>query len=537
MSVSIYYNDIDLFSGIGPVPIVSRSVSNVYVNKKSHLVDSFSLSGRIKRTNCVSGFDDPYTISRTLCQRLSKNFKKFEIIENSSSVFRYDYAIVRNISFSSDVWYDWIPYTIDIECYRKETFDTYGIIDPVEQFELTVNPDNTLQITVSVSCKGLNNSSSAIENAKNFITSFSSYDPNSMDFYWASTDSGSKSFFLRSEEESVNRLTGELSYRRVYIGQEIPSAGQFGVITYSRDLSKTENGEVLVTISGIETCSNIGDNTISAIENDIKEKDWYSIANELYKQIEPTGNLFSNSTRFSLQREVSSNSINFSLTFSNQQENDVYVIDQTEITHDYERSINCITASLTIRSNNACHQTRWNNVLNYYNNLDFVQYIEDRWAEYGETSRLSLKEKRKSISENRYEGVISISATLCDDSGESCGCLENLSYEFSFVPPLVQHSVSPTMGGKGCYYIENLRAANRGQFSIRGSTSVSICCSIAQASFQLKNRINQIMNSYFAGSDKTLDASQISKTDPNGKISFDFTWSADQNSVIPSNLL
>jgi hypothetical protein len=301
-------------------------------------------------------------------------------------------------------------------------------------------------------------------------------------------------------------------------------------------MSISEDGEVTVVISGEEKGALGSDTSLFIVSDDIKNRDWYSIAQELYAQTN-SGNLFVNPIRFSIDRNVSSESVSFSITFSNKQDNNVYVIDQTTITHDYEKSVNCIEASLSIRSNFGCHTSRWQNVQSYYQGLDFWQYINDRWREYGQTTSLNSRETSRSISENRYEGSITVSMTLCDNIGENCGCLQNLTYSLSFSPSIKQYSVSPTFGGRGCYYIEDLMASNRATFSVKGSVTPSPCCSIDQSLLQLQNRANQLANIYFAGSDKILETDSISEPSPRGELSFDFTWSADQSNIVPSDLL
>jgi len=535
MAVTVYYNNIDLFSGLGITPLISRSVENVYVNKVSHLVDKITLFGRLKKTDCTHGFDVVYSLSRSLCTRLSNGFKQLRIQEDSTSVFSYDYAIVRSVNFSEDKWFDWVPFTIEIDCYDKGYFESNGIIDPQEQFSIETLPDNTLKLTVTTSCKGLNNNSQGIKNAQTFALA-DVFSPSSLDFYWVE-DYANYYFFLTSYEESVNRLTGEASVTKTYVGQHKNFASTYGILTYTREMSMSENGEVIVSISGSEKGAVSSETSLFMVSEDIKTKDWYSIANELYKQYDQSGTLFSNPVKFSVQRNVSNENVSFSISFSNQQNNDVYVIDQTTVTKDFERSINCIEASLEIRSNFGCHSKRWTNVLNYYNSLNFAQYVQDRWNEYGQRGRLDFKENNRSLTENQQEGFISISMTLCDNGGENCGCLQGLEYSFDFEPSLGQHSVSPTFGGEGCYYIERLNAATRAKFSIRGSTSASNCCSIEKTIFQLRNKANQLANVYFPGSDKILELDQISKPDTRGRISFDFAWSADQGIIVPSNLL
>ena len=95
------------------------------------------------------------------------------------------------------------------------------------------------------------------------------------------------------------------------------------------------------------------------------------------------------------------------------------------------------------------------------------------------------------------------------------------------------------INSNGCHFIENLKLLKRANFSIKGSLINPVCCSYEKTVAQLRNRINQISNSVFYADNgvKILESSQISKTLPAGTISFDFSWSAEKNFIIPENLL
>ena len=247
--------------------------------------------------------------------------------------------------------------------------------------------------------------------------------------------------------------------------------------------------------------------------------------------------LYRTPTNFSLQRDFSNNSVGFSLEFSNKQDNKVYVVDETEITHDLITSRKCIQSNLTIRSEIKCKKERWDNVLKYYNQLDFIDYVQTKWTKFGNTERLNFNEKDNSYSENQFEGTIQIGARFCNSLGSDCGCLQNFVYEYSFVPALKEIKASLPINSNGCHYIEDIKILKRASFTIQGSLINPICCSYEKTVAQLRNRVNQISNSIFYGDNKILDASQISKVSPAGTISFSFSWSAEKAIIIPENLL
>jgi hypothetical protein len=247
--------------------------------------------------------------------------------------------------------------------------------------------------------------------------------------------------------------------------------------------------------------------------------------------------LYRTPINFSLQRDFSNNSVTFSLEFSNKQDNKVYTIDETRITHDLISSRKCIEANLTIRSEIKCKKERWDNVYKYYNQLDFVDYVQKKWTQFGNTERLNFNDKDNSYSENQFEGSIQLGAKFCNSLGFDCGCLQNLTYEYSFVPSLKEIKASLPINSNGCHFIENMQTTKRASFNIKGSLIKPVCCSYEKTVAQLRNRINQIANSIFYGSNKILDSSQISKVSPAGSISFDFSWSAEKAIIIPENLL
>jgi hypothetical protein len=776
-NVVILYDSNDIFSDIGPTPFISRDVQNIFSSSEKNIIDTLSLTGRAKRgysyvsgavgpigvatptwVNCQSGFGGMKDIADILASKFSKNFKKLQLVESVAvqgaqgiqgiqgvigfSAFEvieeWEACIVRSISFEDDKWYDWVNYTIKIDCYKKGYYESYGIIEPKRSVDLDILPDNNINVKLSCSCKGINKNNSGFQNAKNFIADNSTllesdltnfylssldspnnnllskesdfadtifWDPinssissnfisapdgtltadrltalssdnyirtkgsnnltlelnNTYEFsinvksgdgewvvlemfrhidedisrMWFNTKTGEigtagstestefefknknsqylgdgwykisfiakainiqshyfrlkqvngdntynsnntlyktiyiwkasikkyidiydiKNYksFLISEEESLNRLTGEVSLNKNFILQSTLAESNYGILKYTRDISYSEKGEVTVKINGSHQGPLLAkglagvserDSTLEAIKNDISNKDWYSIANEIYlnnleQEPEDFSPLYTTPVNFSLQRNFSKNSIEFSLEYSNKQDNKIYIIDDTQISNDLVSSRKCIQCSITIKSEIKCKEERWKTIVDYYNNFDFINYVQTKWTQYGNTERLNFNEKDNSYSEDQFAGVIQISANFCNSLGNDCGCLQDLKYEYSFVPALKEVKASLPINSNGCHFIEDLNLLKRATFSIKGSLIKPICCSYEKTIAQLKNRMNQISNSIFYGDadTKLLDVSQITKSSPAGSINFDFSWSAKKGSIIPEDLL
>lgn len=248
--------------------------------------------------------------------------------------------------------------------------------------------------------------------------------------------------------------------------------------------------------------------------------------------------IYRSPTNFSFQRNFNKNSITFNISFSNKINNEIYIIDETTISLDNETSKNCISTSLSIRSNYKAELDRWNAVINYYSTFNFQEYIQDKWTKYGNTTVLNFNTKQgQGYSENKQIGSIDISATYCVDQGQYCGCLQDLNYSYSFVPPLKEYKVSIPKEAQGCHYIEDMLVYKRASFSVKGNTRTSTCCTYGKTVLELKNRLNQIANSMFFGEKKILDSVEISQDENGNTISFQASWSAKKDPFIPDDLL
>jgi hypothetical protein len=863
--ISITYGTA-LFTGIGPIPLVSVENQQIYKNGEMYTINKVTLTGRIQRTSCnESGFSDPYDKVKLLISRLHRQFRQLSVTETieytTTSLYSWNYALVRSINIDDNKWYDWIPYSIEFECYKDGYFNSNGIIDPSREISVENNPDGTLNLTISCSCKGINNLSQAFVNARQFAYDNSAFLQSDLDnLYWTSSILKTATPYLVSEQETFNRINGEVTVVRSYALQD-PSLGfTRGVLKFTREANTSDSGETTVTINGSHQGSFRDETTLNAIADDIKGKDWLSIAKGVYatssddgfsdptqeiknllydkvasnstkniwstydtstltfvrnpdcwtKNLDLSGliiagtepsyegkklgvaisprhylfawhfkpplatftasisgttmtvtsiasgyvgvnqeltatlitagtkivnqltgtagstgtytvsasqtrasqtikgnqrfyflgndgslvsrlvtdylntfdvgiglldsdlpstvsflkvlppnqtlyinllgksvfvrdkisssnvvhksvvrkmgaesfipsydvtyigqdpdepmysffedgengdsdstvmaildkkvvllgymfglgemrninydidsinsmmstlgggysltyaypdrytNLFSSPTNFSLNRDLSNNSVSFSIEFSNKKFSDVYLIDETKITVDNETSTKCAEVSVSIRSELKNQAARWDKVYNYYNSFDFVAYVESKWVKYGNTEKLNYNTKDSSFSENRFQGVIDVGAKFCVGIGQDCGCLQDMKYSYSFTPSLKEYKVGIPINGRGCHYIEDLLVYKRASFSIKGSLIQPICCSYEKTIFELRSRINQISNSLFFGQDKILDSSETSKTEPAGGISFDFSWSAKKDPIIPEYLL
>lgn len=295
------------FYNIGPPPFVSVSSENVYVNDVMHTVDRVTLSGRIKKDNCSDDFSQLYQKAKNLIDNFNRSFDKLSISEPTqpgdaddipyAPIYEWEYVIVRSVSFDENKWFDWVPYTIELDCYKNGYFASDGIINPSRTVSYDTQNDNIVSLTITCSCNGINNSNQAIENARAFadlnsdvlladITQSVSIHPNIKNVNYFNPSFPEKKI-LKSVNETIDRLAGTVSVQKTYLLQEEVGVSN-GILRFTRSLNTSENGEATVSINGsIEGCidrkNELGqgyssDTTLDMIEDDIKNKDWYSIA-------------------------------------------------------------------------------------------------------------------------------------------------------------------------------------------------------------------------------------------------------------------
>jgi hypothetical protein len=536
----------DLFLNIGPQPIVSIDTENVYVNGEMHSVDTVTLNGRIRRDDCKdSGLSDLHTKVKTLLQRLNvgerKNLSITETIDYVTlDVYSWLYAIPISVSIDDNKWYDWVPYSIQFRCYKEGYFKDSGIINPRREISSQNNPDGTVEITITCSCEGKTTITQAIENARLFVYNNSALLQSDLtNLFWTQEVVKDAQPYLTSQSENFNRLTGEVSTTRTYILQD-PSLGfSRGVLKFTRDISVDQTGEIVVSINGEHQGSFDSDTTALSFNDDIKNIDWHQLATEAVSSyLSDAQVLYSSPVNFSFNRNQNTNSISFSIEFSSKRPDGVYIIDQTRISNDIENSKKCIEVSVQIKSDLKNEEERWSAVVGYYSTFSIQDFAQEKWLKYGNTEPLNLNTRQNiSYSENKFEGTIDVSASFCVDQGQSCGCLEDINYKYSFVPALKEYKVSIPKESEGCHYIEDLRVYKRASFSINGSVLPAACCSYDKTIFELKNRLNQICNSMFFGERKILDSVEISKQETGGTLSFSASWSAKKDPIIPEELL
>lgn len=558
MAATFFYNGESIFTGMAYPPKMEREVDSVYVNGRKCIVDRVILRGRIIEVCKIEGLwiwiddlEDPIvtelgdyilfgegsnlwensmSIAREIINKFRENFKKFEVVDNGQIILSMPYAIVRSINFEQSKWTGLTPFEVVIESYRQEFAEVYGVLDPSLQYNYQQNENKTVTYTATVSARGINDSKQALTNALNFVNSFN-LEPEFATVSPEFTDYAGYFTFLRQRRVDIDRLSGTVTRTEVYEYNESGIMSDFpeGVLEFQTQLNKNEQGVYEVSITGSLTGDEAKSNVLNMV-NSVKAYNWFSIANDVASK--ETANLLSTPLEFSSTINNTEKKVEFSITYSTNSNSSVYRVDSTTISRDFEENKTCITASLTFKKEFGCSKARWQDILNNYKSFDFKQYIQQKWNKYVDSSTINSNFINQSYSENEFDGELQISATYCSDGTETCGCVSNFDYTTSWDFPVNQYIQKDTYGGDGVYYVENTNSIPRAQFQLQGSATPNICCSFNEVVSEIKSRINILVNRYFPGRDKVLQAVDITENEQSGSISFSTSLHSEQDEFL-----
>lgn len=531
MSVKIYYNDTDVFSGLAPTPFISRNLSPINDNDRKGLVDSISLDGNITGV-CTGDFNSAWGKFNQLLNRFCQNYKTFSLEDGSDIIYKVPHAVIRSINISENKWYGLIPFTIDIDLYNSGFFDSgaVGLLDCENSFDFQENEDCTVTLTHTVRAVGYNTTECAINNALNFVSGQTGWSsqviPNFM-------DAPSGNLILNSVAERVNRLAGEAEIIETYTYSPADQAApNSGILKYQLDYEQSINrGNVSVQgqIMGGRTFD------IETLRQTYNNTNFYTLANNFYKENNTSGNLHTNHIGLNITENSFDNSINFEINYTDFFDDSPYLIDAASFTYDCIEDEVCIAYEGEVRTTSACSVSGWQEVKNFYENLDIKANIDQLWARYGSGDINYNNIVSNQYGEDPVNKTIQFNVEYCSSNNDVVDCLENYTYSIGCTPCLEQYRSFPELKGKGYYCIQRLNAQTRAQLNINGSARASDCCTISEAKNILKTQINQLAARHLRGSKKVLESISITEEE-NRNITFSASWSAEGLDIIPSYL-
>ena len=523
--VKVFYNNINIASGLGPTPLVSRSEAMVSYGERNHILETFTIKGKI--TGACESFEDRIDKQRTLLSRFNKDFQPFEITEEEVAIASFENAIIRNVSFPSSNYAFGLDYEVTLDCIPENFFSGYyGVLDPSEEFSFEENDDKSIAITHSLSARGFNTSngsSNALYNARNFCYSRSGY--NNLVVPAFLTGMSAITPCLREQSENINRFDGTYKLTETYVYD--PMNPNNGLIRHTSDVvSGFEKGVTSVSIKGsVEGCI---DAELADLRTIYTGFDIVAAAQEAYYNAVGNTGLNVNYLSSGIGENGLNKTINFDVSFDDDQRALTYFEYQTDVNTDYLTEISTIQFRGTIRGRGPI-KSRWNNVQAYYTGLDVYSYINNAYTGYELGYPLNPKPRSSGVTFDSYNAEISISAELNNKTAPPSG-LETFDYSFQIKPPINKYVSKPLnaiYAGNSGYAVFDLDFINRETFSINGKAEISKNLTVTSGLNIIKNEVATLTGSYLTGQNVILENYKLSTGNIGASRTVDFslTWS------------
>ena len=86
----------------------------------------------------------------------SNSLKVFEFEDTTGHKMTFPNAIVESIDFPTSGYWAQFEFSITLKCYEQDYFMAQGIMDAVDQFQTNENENGTLNVTHTISARGIN---------------------------------------------------------------------------------------------------------------------------------------------------------------------------------------------------------------------------------------------------------------------------------------------------------------------------------------------------------------------------------------------
>lgn len=517
------------FTFPAPTPFVSRSYKNQYVGGTIWGTSvEVTLTGQIailpKRDGSSGG--NSYlelktkreVIAKAFAGALGKNFQTFTVSGHGTN-FILNNCSVTGLSFESSPYRGLVGYTISITGYDSTNsfiVDNYGVTSPVDSWGYAES-GGTATLTHTVSAQGYNadtgGSLDAFLKAKAFVESRKGVSNKIPSFLIKNAHPGS-ALILTSRSEQVNRLGGSYSITENYsfatnesqepAGLEtgIPKMQTAGILlTYSLTINEEQGGDFAgVTLSGNVVGSkndhtddpNGNSTSWAELKGDFRSRDFYELANKAYKNyIRRTGGnnieLNRSPINFSINPNEEARTIGFSLSYDN---NDLYEKAKIKnskgayfdynisFQHDNIKDVINITCNGTIRvrgslvkRNDAAKILLDNDILKN-NSFKIRKEAEELYHKMYPSRvkyKLSPRPSNVNVSENKFNGTITYSATFSDNDFPADSELQKLDYSVQVTPATQEYRSVASCNENGHYLLFDLNLGSK-----REKASISV---------------------------------------------------------------
>jgi len=463
--VKVYYNGIDVFSGIAPTPFVGISDEMINYGQRWAAAQNITLQGTITGS-CSNPFSGVVDKQKLLLNNFTGDFGQLQIIQDGIQQFSGNYTKINNISFDASPYYLALNFKIDTTVYPQSLFTgTFGVLDPVSEIKFSEQEDGTVNITRSFSAKGFQTSNSPITNAITYVRGLTGSSADIITPAFISGISPTLSNLCpRKISENINRLEGSYSVNIDYVLRK--NANTSTLFKYSTDFSyDDEKGIYNASIKGSldgGICK-----TISDLRNDFSQFNPYSLILSEF----PYGYLNPKPNDISIDENETNNIINFSYNYDSEAQ-DVKVRHSVDISNDYlsdKAEVN-FSATFNARGPQAQRLALANAAVLNFDPLPICQQFYLQNSDYSGTP-LNTSAKNKKITRDLNNGTVTLTVSY-DNSPINTPPIQSATYTLSITPSINKYSPLQFLNGSNGYF--DLNYFNRGKISIQGTALLSV---------------------------------------------------------------
>lgn len=477
---------------LNPAPFVSESSRSVIEGNYTYPTYDFSLNGFIT--------GNVHSAKNTLLDVFSGDFGEFLVSGNDILITGYS-CLVRNVNFNPSRANGVASYTVDLECYNLNDFDSFGIINPSNEWSFQEERRGVINVSHRIAAQGINLSGySPYIGAKSFVESLTgvgSFIPGRFGRFSGIAASDLHLFAItRNANNAVGSYSIDETYKVGMTGNTILSS----VTQYNVDISSGISDEF--------TTVNI------AVEQECSPNDYI------------TGYLINSGQLYQIALDNSNAALNaqpisfdFSLVNQNKAQYRASYTDDEFITYfDYNQGYQFDTVSQVteieingvIKSKGHLQQ-RYLNVSGYYTNTiggdssaeAYLYGIANTFYDLiAGTYNLNNKAARLSKRENPYKGEIELSASFSDKDHITGFIDANWSADFVLPIQTIVPRASCLVTGLYKMYDTQINNRERVGISVNG---VSYLSDLTTADTEMKNLLNRLETAYLGSTNLVLE--------------------------------
>lgn len=512
ITTSIRY---DNFTFKEPIPLVSKNEEIINYGDRWGQITKISLQGQLTGA-CPNDFNQLISGQNNLISGFSRDFKPFTISENGRTIFTSDTCTVRSINFDQSKYVKMLNYTIELDCYERDLFtQSFGVLDPVNEYTFTENDDQSLNINHNISARGINTSTySAMDNARNYVYALTGYNPSIIPI---NINSSNYTPLLRSYTENINRLNGTYGIQESYI-VDISNNAHINSQYFTR-YTTTTNKSINSDFDSISLQGSIQGSKRTPFSEIRYYASGLNLFNICANDFGSSAQLNNIPISLSFDENQAANTINFNATYDTNIISDVthsstsYFDPNTDISKDTITSITSVSISGPIVTRGGNLKQKHESakaIINNFGDLPTYLYTQANAAYSSIKSIMNIPSlitlnpnfRSFSITDNPEKGEISLSATFDDkDQIPSTSYIESNSFEISYEPKIDLFRPRPTYNINGFYVVYELGEAKKlATANINSTTEFSKNTTTDNAKINASLALNKIKNTYISGS-------------------------------------